>query len=61
MSYGAFIVIFLLIVVACLIFFKGKEMSKEIEKAHKRIDEVADKMQEKIKEEVKKIEDELRK
>jgi len=54
-SYATIVVIALLIVIGCVIFFKNREMSKYIEEQHQGIKKVIEELKEEAKERIEKI------
>ena len=54
-SYAAIVVIALLIVIGCIIFFKNREMSKYVEEQHQEIKKVIEELKKETKERIEKI------
>jgi len=54
-SYATIVIIALLIVIGCVIFFKNREMSKYIEEQHQEIKKVIEELKKEAKERIEKI------
>jgi len=54
-SYAAIVVIALLIVIGCIIYFKNREMSKYIEEQHQEIKKVIEELKKEAKEKFEKV------
>ena len=54
-SYATIIVIALLIIVGCVIYFKNREMSKYVEEQHRKIKETIEELKKEAKEKLEKV------
>ena len=54
-DYGMLVIIVLLILVGCAIYFKSSQAAKYVEQGHEKIKETIEELKKEIKEEIKKI------
>ena len=54
-SYATIVIIALLIIVGCVIYFKNREMSKYVEEQHRKIKETIEELKKEAKEKFEKV------
>jgi len=54
-SYATIVIIALLIIVGCVIYFKNREMSKYVEEQHRKIKETIEELKKEAKEKLEKV------